>query len=108
MSEEVNELNDGTFSGLKKTIVGTIGTLVTAGGVWISTQVFGGQSEESESAKTEQTAPAPVVVNIENTNQQKQTAAPSNTTIIKERVVEKSAAPAKEEKKKSESEDAPW
>ena len=25
MSEEVKELNDGTFSGLKKTIIGTLG-----------------------------------------------------------------------------------
>jgi hypothetical protein len=108
MSEEVNELNDGTFSGLKKTILGTVGTLVTAGGVWISTQVFGGHADENESAKTEQAAPAPIVVNIENTNQQKQSSSPGNTTIIKERVVEKVAAPAKEEKKKSESEDAPW
>jgi flagellar basal body-associated protein FliL len=108
MSEEVKELNDGTFSGLKKTIIGTLGTLVTAGGVWVSTTLFQG-GEAKEETKTEQVAaPAPVVVNIQNTNQQKQTAGGTNT-IIKERVVEKTAAPAPAKKeKKSETEDAPW
>ena len=48
MSEEVKELNDGTFSGLKKTIIGTLGTLVTAGGVWVSTTIFQGiEAKES-------------------------------------------------------------
>jgi flagellar basal body-associated protein FliL len=108
MSEEVKELNDGTFSGLKKTIIGTLGTLVTAGGVWVSTTIFQG-SEAKEETKTEQVAaPAPVVVNIQNTNQQKQSSGGTNT-IIKERVVEKAAAPAPAKKeKKSETEDAPW
>ena len=46
MSEEVKELNDGTFSGLKKTIIGTLGTLVTAGGVWVSTTLFNGCEEK--------------------------------------------------------------
>ena len=108
MSEEVKELNDGTFSGLKKTIIGTLGTLVTAGGVWVSTTLFQG-GESKEETKTEQAAvPAPVVVNIQNTNQQKQTSGGTNT-IIKERVVEKAAAPAPvKTEKKSETEDAPW
>jgi flagellar basal body-associated protein FliL len=108
MSEEVKELNDGTFSGLKKTIIGTLGTLVTAGGVWVSTTLFNG-GETKEETKTEQTAaPAPVVVNIQNTNQQKQSSGGTNT-IIKERVVEKAAAPTPAKKeKKSETEDAPW
>ena len=108
MSEEVKELNDGTFSGLKKTIIGTLGTLVTAGGVWVSTTLFNG-GESKEETKTEQTAaPAPVVVNIQNTNQQKQSSGGTNT-IIREKVVEKAAAPAPAKKEnKSETEDAPW
>jgi len=108
MSEEVKELNDGTFSGLKKTIIGTLGTLVTAGGVWVSTILFQG-SEKKEETKTEQTAaPAPVIVNIQNTNQQKQSSGGTNT-IIKERIVEKATTPASTKKeKKSETEDAPW
>jgi flagellar basal body-associated protein FliL len=108
MSEEVKELNDGTFSGLKKTIIGTLGTLVTAGGVWVSTTLFQG-GEEKEETKTEQVAaPAPVVVNIQNTNQQKQSSGGTNT-IIREKVVEKAASPAPAKKEnKSETEDAPW
>jgi flagellar basal body-associated protein FliL len=98
MSEEIQ--NDGSMDSLKKTIIGAIGTLVTAAGVWASTHLFGGETEHKEEAKTETAAPAPIVVNIENTNQQKQSAAP--TTIIKERVVEK---PAKKEKAEDES---PW
>ena len=44
MSEEVN--NDGTWSGMKKTIIGTLTTVITGGGVWLSTMLFGGHSEE--------------------------------------------------------------
>lgn len=88
MSEEQNvETNDGTWSGLKKTIIGTLTTLVTAGGVWLSTQLFGGKEESSEPHPVQQAAP---VININNTQQQTATAG-GTTTIIKEKVVEKSA-----------------
>jgi len=102
MSEETVK-NEGSMDSLKKTILGTVGTLVTAAGVWASSHLFGGDAEHKEEAKTEQAAPAaaPVVVNIENTNQQKQSGAPAST-IIKERVVEK---PAKKEKAEDET---PW
>ena len=96
MSEETNAPeSDGTWSGLKKTIIGTLNTVVAGGGVWLSTQLFGGHSEEEGGAKTEQAAPAaPVVINLQNnnTNQQKQQGGGTNT-IVKERVIEK-AAPA--------------
>ena len=99
MSEEIQ--NDGSMDSLKKTIIGAIGTLVTAAGVWASTHLFGGETEHKEEVKTEVAAPAaPIVVNIANTNQQKQTTAP--TTIIREKVVEK---PAKKEKAEDEN---PW
>ena len=109
MSEEQKvETNDGTWSGLKKTIIGVMSTAVLGVGGWATNHFMGGGEEH----KTEQAAPAaqPVInVNLENnnTNQQKQSG--GTNTIIKERVVEK-AAPAKEEKpaKKSETEDAPW
>ena len=112
MSEETNttETNDGTWSGLKKTIIGTLTTVITGGGIWLSTTLFGGHDEPKVEHKTEQAAPAPapVIVNVqqnqENTQQQK---AGGTTTIIKEKIVEKPAE-KKEEKKKSESEDAPW
>lgn len=102
MSEE--QENDGTWSGLKKTIIGTLATVVTGGGVWLSTMLFGGEAEE---APVQQAAPAPVVVNVqqnqENTQQQKG----GTNTIVKETIKEVPAQPVKEEKK-SESEDAPW
>jgi hypothetical protein len=50
MSEEtqVQDQNDGTWSGLKKTIVGTLGTVVTGGGVWLGTFLYGGNHEEKQ------------------------------------------------------------
>ena len=83
MSEETN--NEGGLSGLKKTIIGTLGTIVTAGGVWLTTHLGGGESTDKEEVKTEQVAPAPaaapVVINLQNnnTNQQKQQTNNSNS-----------------------------
>jgi len=108
MSEE----QEGGLSGLKKTIIGVATTAVTAAGVYLTTNInkFFGVEEETE-VKTEQvveapapvnnTTPAPIVVNIENTNQQKQSG--GGTKVI-ERVVEK-PAPAKKEET---SEEDPW
>jgi hypothetical protein len=80
MSEEQNvETNDGTWSGLKKTIIGAISTAVLAGGTWVTTQLFGGH-EETPAAPVQQTAP---VININNTQQQQQSAG-EKTIIIKE------------------------
>lgn len=95
MSEETQE---STWTGLKKTIIGTLATVVTAGGAWIGTTLFGG----------EEAAPAPVqaapTINI--TQQAAPAAAPvNNTTIIHEKTVEKAAPAPKEEAKK---EEQPW
>lgn len=72
MAEEQEQ--EGTWSGLKKTIIGVATTLVTAGGVWLSTLLGGGDKAE----------PAPVqaapVINITNSNQQQQSA--GKTVII--------------------------
>jgi len=95
MSEETTDHNDGTMSGLKKTIIGTLTTVITGGGIWLSTQLFGGASTDEEKPKTEVAAPAaPVVINLQNnnTNQQKQSGG-GGTTVIREKVIEK-AAPA--------------
>ena len=78
MSEEVENTNDGTWSGLKKTIVGVAGTVVTAGGVWLTTLLGGGDKE----AAPVQAAP---VINITNSNQQAQQAAGGKTVIVKEK-----------------------
>ena len=108
MSEE-QETNDSTWSGLKKTIIGTIATAVTAGGAWFTSTLFGGGDDE-EKPKTEQAAAAPVI-NLSVDNSSKNTAGGGGTTVIKEKttVVEKQAAPAESKPaKKSETEDAPW
>jgi flagellar basal body-associated protein FliL len=83
MAEEQEQ--EGTMSGLKKTIIGTVGTIVTAAGVWATTLLGGGDKAE----------PAPVqaapVINITNSNQQAQQAAGGGKTVI---IKEKSATPA--------------
>ena len=93
MSEEVESSNDGTLSGLKKTIIGVITTAVMGLGTWGVTQITGGDE-----------APAPAaapVINITNSNQQSQAAGGGTTKIIeREKVVEKPAPAAKPAKKK--------
>ena len=86
MSEETQ--NDGTWSGLKKTIIGTLSTAVLGLGTWFTTTFLGVNQEDKEEAKTEQSTPAQPSIIINNTQQQQQ-AASGGTTIIKERVVEK-------------------
>jgi hypothetical protein len=103
MSEETN--NDGTWSGMKKTIIGTLTTVITGGGVWLSTVLFGGHSEEAPAedkseAKTEQAAPAPVIVNVQQNQENKQKVENGGPTVIRERVIEKPAAAQPAEKPK--------
>jgi hypothetical protein len=87
MSEELEQSNDGTWSGLKKTIIGVATTAVMGLGTWGVTQITGGD----EPAPVQQ-APAPVI-NITNSNQQSQAAGGGTTKIIeREKVVEKPAA----------------
>ncbi len=94
MSEELEQNNDGTWSGLKKTIIGVATTAVMGLGTWGVTQITGGGNEP---APVQQAAP---VINITNSNQQQQSAG-GGTTVIKERVVEKPAAqPTTKPKKK--------
>lgn len=85
MSEE---MNDGTWSGLRKTIVGTLGTVVAGGGTWLGVTLFGGGNEKpKEETKTEQAAPgAPVVVNVQQNQENKQKVEnnPSTRTVIYE------------------------
>lgn len=73
MSEESN---DGTMSGLVKTIIGTVGTIVTAGGAWLGSQMFGGGEQPTAAP-----APAPVI-NIQNNQTQQQSAGGNKTIII--------------------------
>lgn len=95
MSEELEQQNDGTWSGLKKTIIGVATTAVMGLGTWGVTQITGGD-EPAPAA-----APAPVI-NITNSNTQQQSQG-GGTKVI-ERVIEKPAAqpaaPAPKPKKK--------
>ena len=94
MSEELEQNNDGTWSGLKKTIIGVATTAVMGLGTWGVTLITGG---DKEAAPVQQAAP---VINITNSNQQSQAAGGGTTKIIeREKVVEK-PAPAPKEKKK--------
>ena len=102
MSEEVENANDGTFSGLKKTIIGVITTAVMGLGTWGVTQLTGGGNEA---------APAPAaapVINITNSNQQSQSAGGGKTVIIKEKETVKETAPKPKKKEGDEfKEEAP-
>ena len=106
MSEETT--NDGTWSGLKKTIIGTLTTVITGGGVWLGTALYGGGHDEEEGdAKTEQPAAAPVVVNVQQTQENKQKVDNGDdhrTTVIYENKLPKSeeVKPAKPAEKPQE------
>ena len=108
MSEEKEE---SVMSATKKAIIGAITTAVTAGGAWFATHLGGGEAEAEGGTKTEQVAPTPVIVNVQQTQENKQQVKQGGgtNTIIKERVVEKPAAatpaPAKAEPAKEED---PW
>ena len=80
--------NDGTMSGLKKTMIGTVGTLVTAGGAFLMTYL----QKPKESDK--QVQPQSININIP----AQQQAAGGKTVIIKEK--SGTPAPAPKPKKK--------
>jgi hypothetical protein len=105
MSEEHN---DGTMSGLLKTVLGTVGTIVTAGGAYIGSQLFGG-GEEKDDTPAQTSAPAPVI-NITTNNTQQQKQASGGGTKVIERVVEKPAAekPKPKTEKEALAEDPKW
>jgi hypothetical protein len=101
MSEEAEDSNDGTMSGLKKTIIGVLTTAVMGLGTWGITQLTGGGDEP---APVQQAAP---VINITNSNEQQQSAGGGTTKIIeREKVVEK-PAPAKKKEGDEFKEEAP-
>jgi hypothetical protein len=101
MSEETQQ--EGTWSSLKKTIVGTLATVVTAGGAWLGSTLFGGGSENA------QPAPAQPNIIINNTQQQQQAASGGGkTVVIKEKETVKEAAPKPKKKEGDEfKEEAP-
>lgn len=102
MAEEVESTNDGTWSGLKKTIIGVATTAVMGLGTWGVTKLTGGGDES---------APAPAqapVININNTQTQSQAAGGGKTVIIKEKpVVVEKPVPAKPKKEGDEFKEKP-
>ena len=102
MSEELENSNDGTLSGLKKTIIGVVTTAVMGLGTWGITQITGGGDEP---APVQQAAP---VINITNSNQQSQSAGGGKTVIIKEKeTVKEKPAPVKKKEGDEFKEEAP-
>ena len=100
MSEE--QENDGTWSGLRKTLIGTLGTVIAGGGTWLGVTLFGGGNDEpAEETKTEQAAPAaaPIVVNVQQNQENKQKVENGGGTHVIERVIEKPAAQPEKPKK---------
>ena len=89
--------NDGTMSGLKKTIIGTVSTLVVGGGTFLMSYL----QKPKDSDK--QVQPQSININVP----QQQQAAGSKTVIIKEKAADtKPAAPAK--KKEEFKEEPKW
>ena len=83
--------NDGSMSGLKKTLIGTVGTLVTAGGAFLMTYM-----QKPKEGENKQIQPQSININIP---QQQQTAG-GKTVIIKEKGAAEAAKPAAPVKKK--------
>jgi hypothetical protein len=86
--------NDGSMSGLKKTIIGTVGTLVTAGGAFLMTYL---QKPKETDAKAQPQTQQSININIP----AQQQAASNKTVIIKEK------APADKDVKKAENSEKP-
>ena len=90
MSEETQE-QEGTWSSLKKTVIGVLSTAVVAVGTWATSLLGGG-----DPAPVQQAAP---VININQTQQQAASSGGgTKTVIIKEK--EAAAKPAEQPKPK--------
>jgi hypothetical protein len=79
--------NDGTMSGLKKTLIGTVSTLVVGGGTFLMSYL-----QKPKEGENKQVQPQSININIP----QQQQVAGSKTVIIKEKAADaKPAAPVK-------------
>ena len=74
---KIEKFNDGSMSGLKKTIIGTVGTIVTAGGAFLMTYL-----QKPKEGDVKQAAPQSININMP---AQQQAASNSKTIIIKEK-----------------------
>ncbi|NBW33772.1 MAG: hypothetical protein EBR30_01805 [Cytophagia bacterium] len=98
--EKNEKHNDGTMSGLKKTIIGTVGTLVTAGGAFLMTYL----QKPKESEKT----PQPQSININIPAQQQPATGGTKTVIVKEKAAAPAPAPKKKEGDEFKQKDPLW
>jgi outer membrane scaffolding protein for murein synthesis (MipA/OmpV family) len=88
------EQEQSTGSSIKNMIIGLVSTITLGVGTWVTTQLTGGDKEETP---VQQAAP---VINITNSNQQaQQQSAGGKTIIIKEKAVGGNAQPAQPQPK---------
>ena len=101
MSEEKEVVEqDGTWSGIKKTIIGVASTAILGVGTWATTKLTGGGEEKG--------APAQPSIIINNTQQQQQAAANGGkTVVIKEAAKPAQPAPAPKKKEGDEFKEKP-
>jgi len=109
---QVEEPEEGSWSSLKKTIIATLTTVITGGGVWLGTYLYGGGGEEpKEETKTEQSAPAnqPVInVNVQQNQENKQKTESGNGGVVRERIIERPAPAQQENPKPKKEEEDSW
>lgn len=92
MSEEKEVVEqDGTWTGLKKTIIGVASTAILGVGTWATTKLTGGEEEKP--------SPAQPSIIINNTQQQQQQAVSGGKTVVIKEVA-KPSQPAPAPKKK--------
>jgi hypothetical protein len=90
MAEE--EKSESTGSSIKNMIIGLVSTITLGVGTWVTTKLTGGEEDKTP---VQQAAP---VINIQNTQNQSQSAG-GKTVIIKEKAVGGNAQPAQPQPK---------
>ena len=89
MAEEQEQSTGGS---MKNVIIGFVSTITLGLGTWVTTKLTGGEEKE---APVQQAAP---VINIQNTQNQSQSAGGGKTVIIKEKeTVKEQPKPKKKE-----------
>jgi hypothetical protein len=96
MSEETEDHNDGTWTGLKKTIIGLLTTAVLGAGGVMTSKFIGGDEEAATPAQQQ----TPIIIN--NNNQQQQQSGGKETVIIREKTAESAPQKQTENKPKKE------
>jgi hypothetical protein len=91
MAEEQEQQSGGTS--IKQILIGLVSTITLGVGGWFTTKLTGG--DEKEAAPVQQAAP---IINIQNTQNQSQSAGGGKTVIIKEKeTVKEQPKPKKKE-----------